>query len=156
MSRNSKMKQDDLKEQCMKLHIAFSIGDSRNINTMDPFPDCMVLWEIISEDEGCTNRRCPVPWLTKLYMMATSIFNIITALFSLHAKMCITTHAPSRKCQGALSHGSLQNCGCLVWNLLHVSPLARNLEVAPRFLGSLWTPAKDTDTAAQGFQQKSS
>jgi hypothetical protein len=31
------MKQDDLKEQCMKLHIALSVVDSRNINTMDLF-----------------------------------------------------------------------------------------------------------------------
>lgn len=117
------MKQDDLKEQCMKLHIALSVGDSRNINTVELFSDCIV-WEIISEDQECTNPRCPVPRLTKLCTMATNIFNIITALFSWWAKMCITTHAPSRKCQRALSHGSRQNCGCLVWNLLHVSPLA--------------------------------
>ena len=30
------------------------------------------------------------------------------------------------------------------------------LEVALRFLGSLWTPAEDTDTAAQALQQRSS
>jgi len=33
------MKQDDLKEQCMKLHVALSIGDFCNINTMDLFSD---------------------------------------------------------------------------------------------------------------------
>jgi hypothetical protein len=42
------MKQDDLKEQCMKLHIALSVGYFHNIHTVDLFSDCMVLWEIIS------------------------------------------------------------------------------------------------------------
>jgi hypothetical protein len=47
--------------------------------------------------------------------------------------MCISSHALRRERQKTVVHRSLQNCGSSVWDLLHVTFLALNMEVAPRF-----------------------
>jgi len=152
---NSTMKEGDLKEQCMKLHIALSFGDSCNTNTMDLFYDCMMLWEIISEDQGCTNPRCLVPRLTKLCMMATNIFHIITALSFLTRKNVYYYTCTKQKVPESTEPWVTPKLCVLSMKFATCQPSGTwNLEVAPRFLGSLWTPAEDTDRAAQVLQQR--
>lgn len=49
--------------------------------------------------------------MTKFFTVAPDIFIIIIAVFPIHTKMCISTHA-SNHCK---DHGSFQNCGPSVW-----------------------------------------
>jgi hypothetical protein len=66
---------------------------------------------------------------------------IIIAYFSVHAKMCIITHAPSRKLQITVRYwGDSTLFRILSKELAACQPSdAWNLEVAPRFLENLWT-----------------
>jgi len=48
----------------------------------------------------------------------------IIAVLLLTKKLCVSPHAPSKKRQITEVHISLQNCGSLVWNLLHVTFVA--------------------------------
>ena len=66
------------------LEVASSIHKQRMHNTMvtaDPI------------NHRHTNQRCLVIPATKLCMVAPTIFSIITAIFPLHSKMCISSHA---------------------------------------------------------------
>jgi len=57
------------------------------------------------------------------YVLAPNIFSIIIAVFSLHTKMCISSHAPSRRSQITvmLAGHSIIISESSILNLLHVT-----------------------------------
>jgi hypothetical protein len=66
-------------------------------------------------------------WETKFWAVLPNIFCIIIAVFSLHSKMCIISHTPSRKHQITEVYWTLQNSGSSVRKLLCLTLLV------PRF-----------------------
>jgi hypothetical protein len=84
--------------------------------------------------QGCTDPRLLVYCLNEHYVVAPIIFSVIDAVFFFTYKNVYHLNRTNEFVT------SLQNCGSLVWNLLHSTPYgAKNLKVAPRFLENLWT-----------------
>jgi hypothetical protein len=72
-----------------------------------------------------TDAQIQSAWVTKLCTVVPNIWSTLIAVCYVHTKMCIGSHAPSRKYWITLRFASLsQRCESSAWNLLHVSLLA--------------------------------
>jgi hypothetical protein len=72
---------------------------------------------------GCTRPEHLVTWVTEHFMVALNTVSIIVSVFFLHARVCISSHVPSRWHQMSVIRRSLQNCGFSTWNPFNVSHL---------------------------------